>query len=125
MPRSAIATASWERFGALITVPQLADAVPLVDAIAPEHLELAIDDPQVLAARVRHAGAIFLGRHTPEAVGDYVAGPNHVLPTAGAARFASGLNLLDFMTRTTLRTDERPVGKECVSTCRSRGWPYP
>ncbi|MFC3675301.1 histidinol dehydrogenase [Ferrovibrio xuzhouensis] len=102
MPRSAIATASWERFGALITVPQLADAVPLVDAIAPEHLELAIDDPQVLAARVRHAGAIFLGRHTPEAVGDYVAGPNHVLPTAGAARFASGLNLLDFMKRTTL-----------------------
>src|SRR3546814_3817978 len=102
MPRSAIATASWERFGALITVPQLADAVPLVDAIAPEHLELAIDDPQVLAARVRHAGAIFLGRHTPEAVGDYVAGPNHVLPTAGAARFASGLNLLDFLKRPTL-----------------------
>lgn len=102
MPRSAIATASWEKFGALITVKQLADAAPLVDAIAPEHLELAIDDPQALAARVRHAGAIFLGRHTPEAVGDYVAGPNHVLPTAGAARFASGLNLLDFMKRTTL-----------------------
>lgn len=102
MPRSAIATASWERFGALITVKQLADAVPLIDAIAPEHLELAVDDPQELASRVRHAGAIFLGRHTPEAIGDYVAGPNHVLPTAGAARFASGLNLLDFMKRTTL-----------------------
>lgn len=102
MPRSAIATASWEKFGALITVKQLADAAPLVDAIAPEHLELAIDEPQALAAQVRHAGAIFLGRHTPEAIGDYVAGPNHVLPTAGAARFASGLNLLDFMKRTTL-----------------------
>src|SRR3546814_18373818 len=81
MPRSAIATASWERFGALITVPPLADAVPLVDAIAPEHLELAIDDPQVLAARVRHAGPIFLGRHTPEAVGDYFARPTPVRPT--------------------------------------------
>jgi histidinol dehydrogenase len=102
MPRSEIATASWEKFGALITVPSLSNAVPLVDAIAPEHLELAIDDPQALAAKVRHAGAIFLGRHTPEAIGDYVAGPNHVLPTAGAARFASGLNLLDFMKRTTL-----------------------
>jgi len=102
MPRSDIASASWEKFGALITVPQLDDAAPLVDAIAPEHLELAIDEPQGLAAKVRHAGAIFLGRHTPEAIGDYVAGPNHVLPTAGAARFASGLNLLDFMKRTTL-----------------------
>jgi histidinol dehydrogenase len=102
MPRTAIATASWEKFGALITVKDLADAVPLVDAIAPEHLELAIEQPQALADRVRHAGAIFLGRHTPEAIGDYVAGPNHVLPTAGAARFASGLNLLDFMKRTTL-----------------------
>jgi histidinol dehydrogenase len=102
MPRRDIATASWERFGALITVQKLDDAAPLIDAIAPEHLELAIDDPQGLAAKVRHAGAIFLGRHTPEAIGDYVAGPNHVLPTAGAARFASGLNLLDFMKRTTL-----------------------
>lgn len=102
MPRSAIATASWDRFGALITVPKLGDAAPLIDAIAPEHLELAIDEPQALAGKVRHAGAIFLGRHTPEAIGDYVAGPNHVLPTAGAARFASGLNLLDFMKRTTL-----------------------
>lgn len=112
MPRGAIAAASWEKFGALITVPALADAVPLIDAIAPEHLELAVADPQALAARVRHAGAIFLGRHTPEAVGDYVAGPNHVLPTAGAARFASGLNLLDFMKRTTL------VGCDAASLAR-------
>lgn len=112
MPRSEIATASWEKFGALITVASLDDAAPLVDAIAPEHLELAIDDPQALASKVRHAGAIFLGRHTPEAIGDYVAGPNHVLPTAGAARFASGLNLLDFMKRTTLvQCDEASLHK--------------
>src|SRR3546814_18644362 len=115
MPRSAIATASWERFGALITVPQLADAVPLVDAIAPEHLELAIDDPQVLVARVRHAGAIFLGRHTPEAVGDYGAGPTHELPTAGAARFASGPNP---------RSAERRGGTEVGGSVRSWGRPY-
>jgi len=102
MPRGNIAAASWQRFGALITVNSLGDAPALVDQLAPEHLELAVDDPEALAARVRHAGAIFLGRHTPEAIGDYVAGPNHVLPTAGAARFASGLNLLDFMKRTTL-----------------------
>lgn len=102
MPRGNIASASWERFGALITVPHLDDAVPLVNQLAPEHLELAVADPDALAANVRHAGAIFLGRYTPEAIGDYVAGPNHVLPTAGAARFASGLNLLDFMKRTTI-----------------------
>ena len=72
------------------------------DRIAPEHLELAVDMPETLAARVRHAGAIFLGRHTPEAVGDYIAGPNHVLPTARSARFASGLGVLDFMKRTTI-----------------------
>ncbi len=102
MPRGNIAAASWANFGALIVVPALAEAPALVNRIAPEHLELAIADPHALAKAVRHAGAIFLGRHTPEAIGDYVAGPNHVLPTAGAARFASGLNLLDFMKRTTL-----------------------
>ena len=73
-----------------------------MDRLAPEHLELAVADPDALAARVRNAGAIFLGRHTPEAIGDYIAGPNHVLPTARSARFSSGLNLLDFMKRTTL-----------------------
>ncbi len=102
MPRGNIAAASWANFGAIITVPDLAAAPALIDCIAPEHLELAITAPHDLARQVRHAGAIFLGRHTPEAIGDYVAGPNHVLPTAGAARFASGLNLLDFMKRTTL-----------------------
>ena len=100
--RGSIARGSWEAFGAIIRVERLADAPALVDRIAPEHLELAVQDPDALLARVRHAGAIFLGRHTPEAVGDYVAGPNHVLPTSGAARFASGLSVLDFMKRTTL-----------------------
>ncbi len=86
----------------MIVVDDLADAVPLIDRIAPEHLELAVADPEDLAARVRNAGAIFLGRYTPEAVGDYVGGPNHVLPTARSARFSSGLGVLDFMKRTTL-----------------------
>ena len=88
--------------GAVIVVSHLDEAVPLVDRLAPEHLELAVAEPDALAARIRNAGAIFLGRHTPEAIGDYVAGPNHVLPTARSARFSSGLNLLDFMKRTTL-----------------------
>ena len=83
-------------------VERLADAVPLVDRLAPEHLELAVDDPEILFAQVRHAGSVFLGRHTPEAIGDYVGGPNHVLPTARSARFSSGLNVLDFMKRTSL-----------------------
>ncbi len=102
LPRADIARQSWQRHGAVITVADLADAVPLVDRLAPEHLELAVEDPEALAARVRNAGAIFLGRYAPEAVGDYVAGPNHVLPTSGAARFSSGLGVLDFMKRTSL-----------------------
>ncbi len=102
LPRRDIAAASWCDHGAIIVVSNLADAPPIVDRIAPEHLELAIDDPATLAAKIRNAGAIFLGRHSPEAVGDYVAGPNHVLPTSGAARYASGLGVLDFMKRTTL-----------------------
>ncbi len=102
LPRAAIARESWENFGAVILVPHLDAAVALVDRVAPEHLELAVADPDGLAARVRNAGAFFLGRHTPEAVGDYVGGPNHVLPTARSARFSSGLGVLDFMKRTTL-----------------------
>ena len=100
--REGTARASWDANGAVILVRALDEAPALVDAIAPEHLELAVADPEALAARVRHAGAIFLGRHTPEAIGDYVAGPNHVLPTSRTARFASGLGVLDFMKRTTL-----------------------
>lgn len=101
LDRAAIAGASWRDHGAIILVRDLAEAPDLVDAIAPEHLELAVDDPDSLAVQIRHAGAMFLGRHTPEAIGDYIAGPNHVLPTSRTARFASGLNLLDFMKRTT------------------------
>ena len=97
----ATARASWDSQGAIIVVERLADAVPLVDRLAPEHLELAVDEPESLFAQVRHAGSVFLGRHTPEAIGDYVGGPNHVLPTGRRARFASGLSVTDFMKRTT------------------------
>jgi histidinol dehydrogenase len=102
LPRAAIAAASWKEFGAIILVPDLAAAIPLVDRLAPEHLEIETADPDALASRVRNAGSIFLGRHTPEAIGDYVGGPNHVLPTARSARFSSGLGVLDFMKRTSL-----------------------
>jgi histidinol dehydrogenase len=101
LPRANIAGASWNNHGAVIVVEDLEDAIPLVDRLAPEHLELAVSDPDAMAAKIRHAGAMFLGRHTPEAIGDYVAGPNHVLPTARTARFSSGLGVLDFLKRTT------------------------
>lgn len=102
LPRETTATKSWADFGAVIVVAKLDDAVPLVDRLAPEHLEIALDDPEPMAAKISNAGAIFLGRYTPEAVGDYVAGSNHVLPTARSARFSSGLNVLDFMKRTSI-----------------------
>src|SRR5271165_1193092 len=102
LPRGSVAGASWRDFGAIILVGALADAVPLVDAIAPEHVEIATEDAEALASRIRNAGAIFLGPHTPEAIGDYVAGSNHVLPTARSARFSSGLGVLDFMKRTSI-----------------------
>ncbi len=127
LPRAEIARASWADHGAVIVVERLADAVPLVDALAPEHLELAVADPDALAARIRNAGAIFLGRHTPEAIGDYVAGPNHVLPTSRAARFSSGLSVLDFMKRTTLvRCDAdslAAIGPAAVALARTEGLP--
>jgi histidinol dehydrogenase len=93
------AGASWRDHGAVIVVDTLEDAVPLVDRIAPEHLEIAVDGAEALADKIRHAGAVFLGRFAPEAVGDYVAGPNHVLPTERSARFSSGLGVTDFMKR--------------------------
>jgi histidinol dehydrogenase len=102
LPRKDIAAQSWADNGAIIVVKTLDDAAPLSDAIAPEHLEIATADPESFLKKVRHAGAIFLGRHTPEAMGDYIAGPNHVLPTSRTARFSSGLSVLDFMKRTTL-----------------------
>lgn len=102
LSRESIARPSWENYGVIITVGDLStDAVALVDRIAPEHLELAVEDPDALANVISNAGAIFLGRYTPEAIGDYVAGPNHVLPTSRTARFSSGLGVLDFMKRTT------------------------
>src|SRR5262249_49955193 len=98
-----IARASWEKHGAVVIVRDLMhDAPALVDRLAPEHLQLAIDRPDDLARRIRHAGAIFLGRYTPEALGDYVAGPNHVLPTSRSARFTSGLGVLDYLKRTSI-----------------------
>ena len=102
LPRADIAGASWRDFGAIIIVPKLDDAIELVDRLAPEHLEIAAADAEKLAARIRNAGAIFIGAYTPEAIGDYIAGSNHVLPTARSARFSSGLGVLDFMKRTSL-----------------------
>ena len=102
LPNPANAREGWDLYSAIITVASLAEAVDLANAIASEHVELALDDPQSILASIRHAGAIFLGHHTPEAIGDYVGGSNHVLPTAGTARFASGLGVIDFMKRTSI-----------------------
>jgi len=102
LPRAQIARASWQAHGGILIVANWDEAPALIDRIAPEHLELALDEADALAERVHHAGAIFLGRHTPEAIGDYVAGPNHVLPTARSARFASGLGVLDFLKRSSI-----------------------
>jgi histidinol dehydrogenase len=101
LPRTAIAGESWRRHGAVILVRDWDEAVALANRIAPEHLQLMLADPEPVFARIRHAGAIFVGANTPEAIGDYVAGPNHVLPTSGTARFSSGLSVYDFMKRTT------------------------
>jgi len=102
LPRAAIARASWNDFGAIILVNNPGDAVPIANAIAAEHLEIMTKDPEALSLQIRNAGAIFLGAHTPEAIGDYVGGSNHVLPTARSARFSSGLSVLDFMKRTSI-----------------------
>ncbi|MEO9298983.1 histidinol dehydrogenase [Devosia alba] len=102
LPKQEIARQGWDEFGAIITVASLDEAALLANRIASEHVELAINDPQGLLPAIRHAGAIFLGHHTPEAIGDYVGGSNHVLPTARSARFASGLGVLDFMKRTSI-----------------------
>ncbi len=102
LPKANIARASWRNHGGIITVDHWSEALPIIATIAPEHLMLAIDEPEKLSPHVRNAGAIFLGRHTPEAVGDYIAGPSHVLPTSRAARFSSGLSVFDFLNRTSL-----------------------
>ena len=125
LPRAEIARASWQRFGAVIVVPALAAAVPLIDRIAPEHLELACADADALADQVRNAGAIFIGAYTPEVIGDYVAGPNHVLPTGGTARFSSGLGVLDFMKRSSLISCSvdglRALGPDAVTLANAEG----
>jgi histidinol dehydrogenase len=125
LPRAEIARASWDHFGAVILVESLEHAVPLVDRLAPEHVEIATGQPERLAARIRNAGSIFLGGHTPEAIGDYVGGPNHVLPTARSARFSSGLGVLDFMKRTSiLKCDPgslRALGPAAIALGRAEG----
>jgi histidinol dehydrogenase len=102
LPRAKIASASWRDYGATIITRDLDEAIPLVDALAPEHLELIAVDPEALIGKIRNAGAIFVGGYTPEAIGDYVGGSNHVLPTARSARFSSGLGVLDFVKRTSI-----------------------
>jgi histidinol dehydrogenase len=123
----AVARESWERFGTIITVASLAEAPALANALAAEHVEIATDDPQVLFAQIRHAGSIFLGRNTPEAIGDYVAGPNHVLPTGRRARFASGLSVLDFLKRTSfIQLDAASlaaIGPAAVALAHAEGLP--
>lgn len=122
-----VARASWDANGAIIVAATLEEAIPLVDRLAPEHLELACDDPRALFDRVRHAGSVFLGRHTPEAIGDYVAGPNHVLPTGRRARFASGLSVLDFMKRTSFLEvgpeSLAAIGPAAVALAEAEGLP--
>jgi histidinol dehydrogenase len=121
------ATKSWDENGAIITVTNLFDAMPLVDRLAPEHLELAVDNPEPLFDAVRHAGSVFMGRMTPEAMGDYLAGPNHVLPTGRRARFSSGLSVLDFMKRTSvIQLDKRAMdllGPAAVALAEAEGLP--
>lgn len=125
LPRAEIARASWRDYGAIVTVRDLDEAVPLADRIAPEHLEIETAEAEALSAKIRNAGAIFLGSHTPEAIGDYVGGPNHVLPTARSARFSSGLGVIDFMKRTTILrcTPEslRALGPAAITLGRSEG----
>jgi len=126
LTRQDIAAASWRDNGGVIVVEYLEQCVALIDRIAPEHLELAIADPDALAAKIRNAGAIFLGRHTPEAIGDYVAGPSHVLPTSHSAAFSSGLSVLDFMKRTSLiRCDAdsiNNIGNAAVQLAEAEGF---
>ena len=123
LERRAIAGASWRDFGAIVVTRDLAEAAALSDRIAPEHLELCVEDPEALSASIRHAGAIFVGQWTPEAIGDYVGGPNHVLPTARSARFSSGLSVMDFLKRTTIArmTPEalRAIGPAAETLARS------
>ena len=125
LPREDVARASWQDFGAIILVDNLEGAMPLANRIAPEHLELAVADPETLLTRVRNAGAVFLGHYTPEAIGDYVGGSNHVLPTARSARFSSGLSVLEFVKRTSILKcnpdNLRQLGPAAIALGESEG----
>ncbi|MGB0920482.1 MAG: histidinol dehydrogenase [Alphaproteobacteria bacterium] len=125
LPRGEIAAQSWADHGAIIVIDDMAQAGPLIDRIAPEHLELAVDDPKAMLTDFSHAGSVFMGRQTPEAVGDYIGGPNHVLPTSRSARFSSGLNVLDFMKRSTLLGCSpealQAIGPDAVRLAQSEG----
>ena len=125
LDRRAIAARSWADFGAVIVVRDLDEAAALANRIAPEHLALCVSDAEGLSRQIKHAGAIFLGAWTPEAIGDYIGGPNHVLPTSRAARFSSGLSVLDFMKRTTITRMSpgalRAIGPAAVTLAKAEG----
>jgi histidinol dehydrogenase len=127
LPSARVASESWNTHGVIIEVASLDEAPALANALAAEHVEIATDDPETLFAGIRHAGSVFLGRHTPEAVGDYVAGPNHVLPTGRRARFSSGLSVLDFMKRTSfIQLDEaalQAIGPAAIALAEAEGLP--
>jgi histidinol dehydrogenase len=127
LPTARVASESWNTYGVIIEVASLTEAPALANALAAEHVQLAVDDPQPLMDQIRHAGSVFLGRLTPEAVGDYVAGPNHVLPTGRRARFASGLSVLDFMKRTSfIQLDEaalQAIGPAAIALAEAEGLP--
>ena len=125
LSRSEIARESWMNFGAIIKVEKISESIDIINKIAPEHLELAIDRPEKYLKKINNAGAIFIGKHTPEAIGDYIAGPNHVLPTDRTAKFSSGLNVLDFMKRTSLVKCDleslKKIGPDAIILAKEEG----
>ncbi|MEH1961579.1 MAG: histidinol dehydrogenase [Nostoc sp.] len=127
LPTKQVANASWQNYAAVIIVSDLTESIPLLNQLAPEHVELCVDNPKLFANQIKCAGSVFLGRYTPEAVGDYVGGPNHVLPTARSARFASGLSVYDFLKRITyLECNQQAlqtIGKAAVTLAEAEGLP--
>jgi histidinol dehydrogenase len=127
LPTKEVASASWQKHGAVILVNDLVQSIPLINQLAPEHVELCVDNPQLLASQIKYAGSIFLGRYTPEAIGDYLGGPNHVLPTARSARFASGLSVYDFLKRITyLECNQQAlqtIGQAAITLAQAEGLP--
>ena len=125
LERREIAKSSWNNYGAIIICENLLNSSDLINKIAPEHLEIAVDNPKEFLKKIKNAGAIFLGRYTPEAVGDYIAGPNHVLPTDRTARFSSGLNLLDFYKRSSIvecnKKNLKKIGKDAINLAYEEG----